>query len=98
MMRGCCRVFIVAAVLLALVAIAHAQWGTAEQKHKTKAKLMHSPPEHKGAMQFQKPAYQRNRRYMLNPEDNRVWNGAPPGAAEKQKRLERINAQSGGIE
>lgn len=63
-----------------------AQWGPQDQKKRQIDRQNHEPETFKGRLDYQKPTYSRRRKFYSAPGMD-SWNNAPPGAAEKNKRL-----------
>lgn len=64
-----------------------AQWGNAEQVHRTQARLQHEPAPYKGQMQYQEQKKVKQKRYYTSREHPKSWNVGPEGYQEKNKRL-----------
>ena len=81
------RALLVLLTLYVLIVVVYGQWGNAEQRKKQTSRLHHEIQPQEGQLPFQKPApRERKRRVFMQPGMD-GWNNAPPGAAEKNKRL-----------
>ena len=75
-------------VLYCLLVVVMAQWGSEKQKREQLARLHHEPEGYGGPLDYEQAGPKQRRRRTFVAPGMDEWNNPPPGANEKNRRIQ----------